>query len=97
LPAKKATWLYAYGVDLLDLEWGYTPDGAGTLATNQDPSRGGIHAWRDVWKAGWAVRPGQRRPEDWVGWKGSARASSTPPAFRDALLEMARTAGRVTA
>lgn len=25
-PAKKATWLYAYGTDLPDLEWGYDPD-----------------------------------------------------------------------
>lgn len=26
--AKKATWLYAYGVDLPELRWGATPDGA---------------------------------------------------------------------
>jgi hypothetical protein len=27
-PAKKATWLYAYGVGLPELQWGYTPDNA---------------------------------------------------------------------
>lgn len=27
--AKKATWLYAYGVELPELRWGYTPSGAG--------------------------------------------------------------------
>lgn len=25
-PAKKATWLYAFGVDLPDLKWGHSPD-----------------------------------------------------------------------
>lgn len=25
-PAKKATWLYAYGVDVPSLRWGFTPD-----------------------------------------------------------------------
>lgn len=27
LPVKKPTWLYAYGVELQELRWGYTPDG----------------------------------------------------------------------
>lgn len=27
-PVKKATWLYAYGVELPELTWGYTPDNA---------------------------------------------------------------------
>jgi hypothetical protein len=39
LPVKKATWLYAFGVELPELRWGYTPDGEG-----EDP--GGMDAWR---------------------------------------------------
>ena len=46
LPVKKATWLYAYGVELPELKWGYRPD--------QDGERpngpwGGIDGWRDSW------------------------------------------------
>lgn len=44
---KKATWLYAYGVEFPDLRWGYTPDSRGKLATNQD-WRGGMDKWRSV-------------------------------------------------
>ncbi len=29
LPVKKATWLYAYGVELPHLRWGFTPDSDG--------------------------------------------------------------------
>lgn len=50
LPAKKATWLYAYNVaDLADLRWGFTPDSDG-----ERPSGpwGGIDGWRDVWAHG---------------------------------------------
>lgn len=46
-PVKKATWLYAYGVELPDLRWGHTPDARGELATNQD-WRGGMDKWRDA-------------------------------------------------
>ncbi len=46
-PAKKATWLYAYGVDLPDLRWGHTPDNRGTIAQGQD-WRGGMDKWRDA-------------------------------------------------
>lgn len=48
--AKKATWLYAYGVpcdELPELRWGYTPDGAGSVAKGQD-WRGGMDKWRDA-------------------------------------------------
>ena len=45
---KKATWLYAYGMDQpIELRWGYTPDAKGELATNQD-ERGGMDKWRDA-------------------------------------------------
>jgi hypothetical protein len=39
LPVKKATWLYAYGIQLPELHWGYTPDGEGDDV-------GGMDAWR---------------------------------------------------
>jgi hypothetical protein len=45
LPVKKATWLYAYGVELPELRWGYTPDGNGDSANQNE--WGGIDAWRD--------------------------------------------------
>jgi hypothetical protein len=83
LPVKKATWLYAYGVELPELLWGHTPDGEG-----QEPNGpwGGFENWRDRW--------GGRR-EQWM--KGNHRGghygvtATTPPAFRDALLAIART------
>jgi hypothetical protein len=45
-PVKKATWLYAYGIELPDLRWGHTPDSRGTIATDQDWT-GGMDKWRD--------------------------------------------------
>jgi hypothetical protein len=92
LPVKKATWLYAYGVELSDLRWGYTRDGDGD-------DIGGLNAWRDRfagWREAWADalpprglldREGDRRAKPHRGLN-----STTPPLFRDALLEMARTA-----
>ena len=68
-PMKKATWLYAFGVALPELRWGYTPDSEGRVSVNQD-WRGGMDKWRDA-----------------TGYKV---ANSTPAAFRDALLEIAR-------
>lgn len=81
LPVKKATWLYAYGVQLPELRWGYTPDGEGDDV-------GGMDAWRDRFKG---------RREQWQ--KGTHRGThkgvtaTTPPEFRDVLLNMARSAG----
>lgn len=47
-PVKKATWLYAYGMEQpIELRWGYTPDAKGELAVNQD-ERGGMDKWRDA-------------------------------------------------
>jgi hypothetical protein len=102
LPVKKATWLYAYAVDLPDLRWGWTSDGDGTLAVNQDPMRGGIHAWRDQWggrSAAWQEARGSVYNEDGVRCRPShlGQSSTTPPAFRDELLAMARTAQRAAA
>ena len=87
LPVKKATWLYAYGIEQLpELRWGWTPDGDGEQGSNAG-GFGGMDAWRD--------RFGGRR-EQWL--PGEHRGghhgltSTTPPAFRDTLLAMARSA-----
>jgi len=82
LPAKKATWLYACGVDLPDLRWGFVPDSAGKNPrdSNERGISGGLHAWRDSW----------RTDVHRVVHKGVS--SATPPEFRDALLRMARSA-----
>lgn len=85
LPVKKATWLYAYGVELPELRWGWTRDAEGN-PENQGEF-GGMDAWRDKF--------GKRR-EQWT--KGRHRGghhgltATTPPAFRDVLLETARSA-----
>lgn len=72
-PAKKATWLYAYGVDLPDLRWG------SELVTE---SRALVSWCGNRVSAGMEGRPRV----------GKRAASHTPEAFRDVLLEMARTA-----
>ncbi len=67
--AKKATWLYACGVDLPELLWGFLPD------NDEEGPRG-----MDYWNGGKHSHDG-----------------ATPVTFRDVLLDMARTAGKVTA
>jgi hypothetical protein len=66
-PVKKATWLYAYGIDLRDLRWGYEAD-----CDVRDGSGGGTN------KGSWRTH------------RTGSTTSSTPPAFRDALLDLAR-------
>lgn len=44
LSVKKATWLYAYGVELAELRWGYTPDSDGDRPRTEF---GGLDGWRD--------------------------------------------------
>lgn len=53
LPVKKATWLYACGVDLPELRWGHTPDTDG-----EEPNRlwGGMENWGDRWQAPYGMR-----------------------------------------
>jgi len=69
--AKKATWLYAFGVrELPDLLWGHVPD--------QQSSA--LVSW-----CGNHTKAGETRPR-----VGKAAAAATPPAFRDALIDIAR-------
>lgn len=69
LPVKKATWLYAYGVDLPELKWGWTSD-----------AQAGDVRWARVRYSGDEERPRVRQRD----------VARTPPAFRDVLLDMAR-------
>jgi len=82
--AKKATWLYAYGVVPPPMRWGFIAD------TELHPVR-----WRDSAKreraralVSWCgnhVPGGENRPR-----LGKREASATPLEFRDALLAIAR-------
>jgi hypothetical protein len=96
LPVKKATWLYAFGVELPELEWGLTPDGHG-----EEPNGewGGIENWRDRWQQ--KGKQGEHPKAIGSAWMRGNRhngmRSSTPPPFRDVLLAMARSAAQVPA
>lgn len=99
LPVKKATWLYAYGVELPELRWGHEPDGDGEAGSQN--AYGGIAAWRDRFggrRAAWeestvsVVEDGVRKRPSHLG-----QHSTTPPEFRDALLAIARSAKAVAA
>lgn len=85
LPVKKATWLYAYGVELPELRWGWTRDSEGDTANQGE--WGGMEAWRDAFKG---------RREQWT--KGQHRGghhgltATTPHDFRDILIATARSA-----
>lgn len=68
--AKKATWLYAFGVSPPPLRWGFEPDHA----------QGALVSW-----CGNHVKNGEKRPR-----VGKAAAAATPIAFRDELLNIAR-------
>jgi hypothetical protein len=77
-PAKKATWLYAYGVTHLPtLFWGFDPD---------QRSRA-LVSW-----CGNHVSTSENRPR-----VGKAAAAATPPAFRDLLISIARSAQKKSA
>lgn len=98
LPVKKATWLYAYGVELADLRWGFTSD------ANGDPENqnefGGMDAWRDKFKGRrdqWVAGAPNRGTVDRDGDRRNRPShlgltATTPPAFRDVLILMAETA-----
>lgn len=85
-PAKKATWLYVFGVDPPELRWGWQPDTQPSAA-----------AWRGQGKkrkpalVSWCgnhTSDTDDRPR--IGKKAAA---ATPVEFRDVLLGIARAAG----
>lgn len=73
-PAKKATWVYAFGCELPTLRWGFNPDQKSSA----------LVSW-----CGNRTRADEKRPR-----VGKRSAAATPPAFRDLLLSIARTASR---
>lgn len=82
-PARKATWLYAYGTSLPELRWGPAKDIEATVSW-------GHH------QAGWA-RVGDLPSNGRTGWRerrrlGKREASATTPAFQEVLLGIARSA-----
>jgi hypothetical protein len=92
LPVKKATWLYAYGVELLELRWGRVLDLNGERPNGP---WGGTDTWRDRWggrAAAWEEARGSVINSAGVRCRPShlGQTSTTPPVFRDALLTMAR-------
>ena len=75
--AKKATWLYCYGVgELPPIRWG----------SELDTKSQALVSW-----CGNHVSSGEKRPR-----LGKKAASATPPAFKDLLLSLARSAGGVS-
>lgn len=81
-PARKPTWLYAYGVDLAEMSMNWRPPRADDPGWYVRTNAGGGAVVR--------VRHGDQRMR-------SENSSRTPPAFRDVLLAMARSAARVAA
>ena len=71
--AKKATWLYAVGVEPLDLRWGSSLDVKSDALVSWCGNRTGVFEDRTR--------------------LGKLAAISTPPAFRNELLRIARTVG----
>ena len=83
--AKKATWLYCFGVTPPPLSWGATPD---TAVTAYVTDGGGDVKRRGRAPISWCgnhTKDGEDRPR-----LGSKEASATPIAFRDALISLAR-------
>jgi hypothetical protein len=84
--AKKATWLYAFGIDPPSLNWSRTPDTAEpAYVTDGGGKRGrALVSW-----CGNHVKDGENRKR-----LSAKAASASPPAFRDLLLSLARSALR---
>ncbi len=87
LPVKKATWLYAHGVELPELAWGFTPDGEGEAPNGEHGSLGN---WRDRWQKPKEGAHPRALSGAWRVNRHNGMRSATPPAFRDVLIAMAR-------
>jgi hypothetical protein len=102
--ARKATWLYAVGVDLQLLKWGpsaarvrldqgfHSADERRRKARGPTPPRGDPEA-RAAWLRRWKEITGV---EHWEALQrlGKTERAATPLPFRDVLLAMARSVGR---
>ena len=78
-PARKATWLYAHGVELPELEWGCLPQ-------RLDPDIVARFGYEKARRYGSVSLVGGKDKTD--------KRNATPLPFRDLLLSMARTAHR---
>lgn len=83
-PARKATWLYAFGVDLPSLRWGQSP-------TWNGPTVGGAYKGHFALVSQCRNKTSRLDDRPRLSRKDASR---TPPAFRDLLLDMARSAAR---
>lgn len=82
-PAKKATWLYAFGTELPTLRWGYQHDSVpGTHKWRLEKRPRALVSW-----CGNHTKADDKRPR-----VGKRAAAATPVEFRDALLSIARSA-----
>ena len=86
-PAKKATWLYAYGCALPDLRWGAIADGASEALVSWCGNKTKKWARIGDFPGNGGTDLGTRRR------LSSKEASATPDQFRDVLIAMARSAG----
>jgi hypothetical protein len=86
-PAKKATWLYAHGATFLpSLDWGHQPDNSSRALVSWCAN----HTKREyVTITHGETRVGTKQLRQRVGKKAAAE---TPPAFRDILISIARSA-----
>lgn len=83
-PAKKATWLYTYGVDFLPpMRWGRCDEPKSWVGFCDDKPTIDRHRRVLVSGAQWPTGGGRRR-------LGPKEASATPELFRDELLGIAR-------
>jgi hypothetical protein len=80
--AKKATWLYAYGIDPPSMIWLRTPDNQAALVERWSSRPRALVSW-----CGNHVADGEVRPR-----LGKKAAAATPPAFRDILISIAQSA-----
>lgn len=86
--AKKATWLYAFGVEPPSLVWSRTPDNAETAYVTD----GGGRVKRGRALVSWCgnhTKAGDKRRR-----MGSKEAKATPIPFRDLLISIAESAAR---
>lgn len=102
--ARKATWLYAFGVELPALAWGPSvahvrlDDGFHSRAERRAARRlnAGASPETRAARREWLERREAETGKTWCCPErmGKRERAATPPAFRDVLLAMARTARR---
>jgi hypothetical protein len=78
--SRKATWLYAHGVDLPALIWGPSPQRIHPVALAK-------HGYEKARRIGAMAMVGGKNKTD--------IRNATPPAFRDVLISIARSASQV--